>query len=107
MENIELLGLAVFLWVLGYVHTGRFVRPRWKIPGKFLFYTGVSALLTYWWDYYALFFIVGHPALGIFFHSLACRKHGINWLTCEPRAKYIALQEKWAKGDFMSENNKP
>lgn len=92
--------LATTVWILGYLHTGRFVRPRWKIPGKFVFYVGMSALLTYWIGHFSLLFIIGHPLTGLIFHIRVCKKHQINWKTCEPKEKYLALQEKWAKGDF-------
>ncbi|MEM9671492.1 MAG: hypothetical protein AAF992_02805 [Bacteroidota bacterium] len=92
--------LALVLWVAGYLHTGRFVRPRWKQAGKLLFYLGVSALLIYWIGPYSLIFIIGHPLIGLIFHIRVCNQHGINWRSCQPREKYIALQEKWARGDF-------
>jgi hypothetical protein len=38
--------------------------------------------------------------MGFIFHLKICKKHGINWISCEPREKYIALQEKWAKGEI-------
>lgn len=92
--------LAVMIWFIGFFHNGKFVRPKWKIPGKFIFYVGVSFLLTHWFNHYALFFIVGHPLIGFMFHLKICKKHDINWISCEPKEKYLALQEKWAKGDF-------
>lgn len=94
--------LAVVLWTAGYFHTGRFVRPKWKIPGKFLFYVGVSLGLTLWVGHYSLIFIIGHQLLGFIFHVRICKKHDINWLTCEPVEQYLALQEKWARGDFST-----
>ena len=93
--------LAAFLiWGLGYLHSGRFVHPRWKIPAKFFFYMGVSGILTYYVGAYSLLFIILHPLIGLVFHIRACKKHGINWVNCQPRENYLALQEKWGRGDF-------
>jgi hypothetical protein len=102
MNDIQIYYLisTVLIWLLGYFHNGKFVRPKWKIPGKFFFYVGVSFALVYWFKHWALLFIIGHPLIGFLFHLNICSKHSINWRTCEPRDKYLALQEKWAKGDF-------
>ena len=92
--------ISTLLWVLGFLHTGRFVRPKWKIPGKLLFYVGMSTLLAYWIGHFALAFIILHPLIGLVFHIRVCQKHQINWRTCQPRNQYLQLQEKWARGDF-------
>ncbi|MFY9243649.1 MAG: hypothetical protein WAO74_11540 [Polaribacter sp.] len=92
--------LSVIIWILGYFHTGKYVRPKWKIPGKFIFYLGISTLLVLWINHYSLIFIFGHQLLGLYFHTKVCKKHNINWFSCEPKEKYLKLQEKWAKGDF-------
>jgi len=94
------LAILIILWLLGYFHTGKFVRPKWKIPGKFVFYVGVSTVLAHFLGHFGLIFIVGHPAIGLIFHTKVCKENNINLLTCEPRQKYLELQEKWAKGDF-------
>lgn len=60
----------------------------------------VSGALLHFVGYYALLFIVGHPLIGLIFHIQACKKHNINWKNCQPVAKYMELQEKWAKGEF-------
>lgn len=106
MSNTVLIyiGLAIIIWFLGYFHTGKFVRPKWKIPGKFFFYVIVSGLLAYWLGHWALIFIIGHPLIGLIFHIKVCKEHNINWLNCEPKEQYLALQEKWAKGDFSKED---
>jgi len=96
--------LAVVIWLAGYLHNGKLVRPKWKIPGKFIFYVGVSVALAHWWQHYALLFVIGHPLIGLVFHTKICRAHGINWFSCEPREKYLEVQERWAKGNF-SENS--
>lgn len=93
-------GLASLLWIAGYFHTGRLVRPKWKIPGKYVFYVGVSVALAWWLGPWCLLFIVLHPLIGLLFHIRVCQKHGIDWRTVQPREKYMELQEKWARGDF-------
>ncbi|MEQ9299594.1 MAG: hypothetical protein RIF33_13560 [Cyclobacteriaceae bacterium] len=92
--------LALAIWMAGYFHTGKYVRPKWKIPGKLAFYLLVSASLIYFFNYYALIFILGHPLLGLVFHIKVCNKHDINWTNCAPKEKYLELQEKWARGEF-------
>lgn len=100
MNNIEIINLvvAIIIWFAGYFHSGRFVRPKWKISGKFVFYVLGSFALTYWIGHWALIFILGHPMIGLIFHMKVCKENNINWITCEPREKYLELQEKWAKG---------
>ena len=102
MINVEiiLLLVAALLWFLGYFHSGRFVRPKWKIRGKFIFYMGISFALVHWFGYWGLLFIIGHPLIGLWFHFKVCKENNIDWITCEPRHKYLELQEKWASGDF-------
>lgn len=92
--------IAILIWCLGYLHSGRFVRPKWKIPGKFIFYVGLSAALAHWFGHWGLIFIIGHPLIGLLFHIKVCKAHGINWRNCTPRDKYINLQEQWASGNF-------
>ncbi len=106
MNKTELIYLvvAVLVWLAGYFHNGRFVRPKWKIPGKFLFYVGLAFLMTHWYLHWALLFIIGHPLIGLLFHYKVCKKNQINWLTCQPRDKYLEIQEKWAKGKFNTGN---
>lgn len=106
MNRLEIIytALAIAIWVAGYFHNGRFVRPKWKIPGKLVFFVGVSYILAHWQEHWALVFIFGHPLLGLFFHIKICREHGINVFTCEPREKYLGLQEKWASGNFKKEH---
>lgn len=102
MNSIEVIYsvVAVIIWVAGYFHTARFVRPKWKIPGKFIFYVGISFALTHWVGHWSLIFILGQPLIGMIFHIKVCKENDIDWKTCEPRRKYLKLQEKWAKGDF-------
>lgn len=91
-------GLALVIWLAGYALFGRFITPRWKVGGKLIFYLAVSAALTAWVGGWALIWIVGHQGLGIGGHIWWCRKHGINWITCQPRDQYLALRP-WAAED--------
>lgn len=102
MNELEMsyMILALVIWLAGYFHSGRFVRPKWKIPGKLIFYMVVSFAMVHWFKHWALLFIIGHPLVGLIFHIMVCKKSQINWITCEPRDKYRQLQEKWAKGNL-------
>ncbi|MCI5056214.1 MAG: hypothetical protein MRY83_08900 [Flavobacteriales bacterium] len=96
--------LACIIWGFSYKYFGgRFVRPKWKIPGKLIGYLIISFILLILIDHYALLFIIGHQALGGIGHYVICKKHDINFWTCEPEAKYLELTEKWAKGNFKKE----
>lgn len=90
--------LAAALWTAGFLLFGRFIAPRWKVVGKLAFYLGVSTLLSDTVGAWALIWIVGHPLLGIAGHVWWCHRHGIDWLTCRPRDRYLALRP-WAAGD--------
>ena len=93
--------LAVIIWLLSYhFFGGRFIRPQWKKAGKFIAYMFISFVLLIFVGRYAIIFILGHQLLGGVGHFIICKKHGIDWRTCQPEEKYIALTEKWAKGDF-------
>lgn len=92
--------IALGIWGVGYAWMGRFVRPRWKIPGKLLFVMALTGLFSWLWGHWSVLIVLIHQGIGIFFHFQVCRKHSINPWTCQPRTEYLALQEKWAKGDF-------
>ena len=93
--------LAIAIWFLSYRYFGgRFIRPKWKKAGKLIAYLLISAVLLLSIGHYALIFIFGHQLLGGIGHIVICNKNGIDWRTCQPEEKYIALTEKWAKGDF-------
>lgn len=93
--------LACILWLLVYrFFGGRFIRPKWKIPGKFISYLIFSFVLLCLIDHYALIFMIGHLSIGVIWHYKACKKHDIDFWTCEPESKYLELAEKWGKGEF-------
>jgi len=95
------LSLALVIWLVGYhFFGGRFIRPKWKIPGKLIAYLLISTCLLIWIGHFALIFIIGHQLSGGIGHFIICKKHGIDWKTCQPEEKYLELTEKWAKGDF-------
>lgn len=97
------LGVALTLWLAGFAVFGRFIAPRWKVAGKFIFYLAAAAALSAWLGHWSLILIVGHQLLGVSGHVWWCRRHGINWLTCEPRAKYLELRP-WAAADGFGSN---
>lgn len=100
------LGLALVIWCVSYrLFGGRFVRPHWKKPGKLVAYLTISLGLLIWVKHYALIFIVGHQLLGGVGHFMICKKHDIDWWTCQPEEKYVALTEKWAKGEFSEDES--
>ena len=90
------LAIAFVLWLFGFTLFGRFVVPRWKIGGKFAFYLGVAAMLSYLIGHWSLVWIVGHPLVGIGGHVWWCSKHGIHPVTCTPRDRYLELRP-WAR----------
>jgi hypothetical protein len=92
------LALAAGIWGVSYLLFGRFIVPRWKVAGKLGFYLAGVALLQLLTGKWALIWVIGHPALGIAGHIWWCRRHGINWMTCQPRERYLALRP-WAAGD--------
>ena len=95
-----LAGIAV-LWLVGYRwFGGRFVRPRWKIVGKAAAALTLAYFAMVWLGPWGLALPVAHQAIGMAGHVVICQRHGIDWRTCEPQERYIALQEKWARGDF-------
>lgn len=92
------MAVAVVLQVGLCLLFGRFVAPRWKILGKLVFFFAIAITLSLWVGHWSLLWIIGHPALGVGGHVYWCRKHGIDWLTCEPRDRYLELRP-WAAAD--------
>lgn len=70
------------------------------MPGKFIGYLVMSFIALVLFDHYALIFIIGHQAIGGISHYFICKRHGIDFWTCEPESKYLEVTEKWAKGNF-------
>ncbi len=101
-EHIEIfhfyyLILAVIIWVVSYrLFGGRFIRPQWKKAGKFIAYLIASFILLVLFGHYALIFIIGHQALGGLGHYMICKKHDINFWTCQPEERYLEVTKKWA-----------
>ncbi len=96
------LSVGLVLQVFLFAVFGRFIAPRWKVAGKAIFFFGIAAALSWWVGHWSLLFIIGHPLLGVWGHIWWCRKHGINWLTCQPRDRYLELRP-WAAGDGFAE----
>lgn len=106
-EHLYYLLLALVVWLLGFRYFGgRFIRPKWKIPGKFIGYMTISFILLIYLGHYALFFILGHQGLGGVGHYFICKHHNIDFWTCEPEAKYLEVTERWARGEFGSSESK-
>lgn len=94
------LALAAALSVFGYFHTGRVVRPKWKLWGKLARYLLLTGALAHFFGAWSLVYIFGDFGLGLAFHTWVCRKHDIDWWTLAPEERYVALTEKWARGEF-------
>lgn len=92
------LAVAVVLQTALFLIFGRFIAPRWKVGGKLVFHFVIAIALSAWVGHWSLIWIMGHPFLGVVGHIAWCRAHGINWLTCQPREKYLSLRP-WAVAD--------
>lgn len=92
--------LTLIIWSISYLHTGKYVKPKWKQFGKFIFYITVSIILIFWVKHYSLIFIIGHQLLGLLFHIKVCKQNGINWINCKPTEEYLKLHKLWAQGKF-------
>lgn len=90
--------LATILWATSFLLFGRFIAPRWKAGGKLAFYLAVTALLSYLVGHWSLIWVIAHPLVGVGGHIWWCGRHEINWLTCQPRDKDLALRP-WANED--------
>jgi len=101
----KLAGLALIsaVLVIGYRYFGgRYVQPRWKLWGKAFAALVITYFAMVWLGPWGVLLPLAHQAAGFAGHVVICRRHGINWRTCEPRADYIALQERYARGDFLT-----
>jgi hypothetical protein len=99
--HIYYLMAAVFIWLFSYhFFDGRFVRPKSKQIGKLVAYLVITFVLSQLVGHFAIIFIVGHQALGGIGHYYICKKHNIDFWTCQPEEKYIEVTERWAKGNL-------
>lgn len=96
-----LMLLAVALQTVLFLLFERFMEPRWKIILKVGFYLMISWIIASAVAWWSLIWIVGHPALGTIAHAVWCRRHGIDWLRCEPRDKYLRLRP-WLQEDRLA-----
>lgn len=107
-ENLKLYHLfyliaAVIIWLFSYhFFGGRFVRPKWKQPGKLIAYLIISFVLLLLIGHFALIFIVGHQLLGGIGHYYICKNHDIDFWTCKPEEKYLEVTERWSTGNFRN-----
>ena len=97
---IGLIVMGIVLAIMHWRFGGRFVRPRWKQIGKVLASLVLTYLTMVWLGPLGLMIPLAHQAIGVIGHIVICRRHDINWWTIQPRNRYVALQEKWARGDF-------
>jgi hypothetical protein len=89
------LFVAATLMAIGYMAFVRFAidTPFSRRFMKLALYLGVTALLSaYAGAFSAWLWIFGAPGVGLGFHTWWTRKHGIGWLSAEPREKYYALR---------------
>lgn len=90
------MAIAAAIFVIGFLFFGgRFVKPRWKAYGKGVGYLALSYFLLLWLGNWAWPWLIVHQGIGWVLHLVICRRHGIKWLSVEPRDKYVALMEKW------------
>ncbi len=99
--HIYYLIAAVLIWLFSYrFFGGRFVRPKWKQPGKLIAYLLITFVLLLTIGHFASIFIIGHQALGGIGHYYICKQHDIDFWTCQPEEKYLEVTERWAAGNF-------
>lgn len=95
------LALAAALWLFGFFFVGgRFVKPVWKAYGKGVAFMAFCYFLLIAIGLWAWPLIIVHLGIGFVFHLVICRREGIDWRTIQPREKYVALMEKYGRGDF-------
>jgi hypothetical protein len=88
------LYVAALAHLLGHIVFGHF-EAQTAIARKLTkvaFLQGITALLSYYFGHWSLLWVVGMYVLGLTFHFWWTRKHGINPLSAEPKAKYYALR---------------
>lgn len=86
--------LALPPLLFGLALTWRVIWPRWKIPGKILFYVGAVALLSLWIGSWSVLLGWLHQAMGFAFHIRFCRRHGFTWWAVEDPERYVTLSKR-------------
>jgi len=86
-----LFALAAALQAFLYLLFGKYVEPRWKVLPLIACYFLITWILAARFEWWSLVWIIGHPALGLFAHASWCANHEIDWRTCEPLDRYLAL----------------
>lgn len=82
---IQTLGTSVF--AVFEVET-----PAWRKALKWLIVIGGTMGLYHVVGHWALAFPIGSAILGLFAHTLFCRRHGIHIVRATPRRRYYALR---------------
>ncbi len=91
------LFVAATLMAAGLILFGHFERPSfslvWRRLSKLVLVLGITALVYHFagplWSW---LWVVGSVATGVGVHIWLMHRHGINFLTAEPRDKYFALR---------------
>jgi hypothetical protein len=83
--------LALPPLLFGLTVTYRLIWPRWKLPGKIVFYVAVVALLSVWIGSWSVVLGWVHQMAGILFHIRFSRLHGFTWYAVEDPDRYVAL----------------
>ncbi len=87
------LAVAAVPFAVMMAITWRLVWPRWKLPGKFVFYFAAVAGLSWALGHWSLAFAFAHQTVGLTFHIWFCRKHGFTWYAVEDPARYRRLSK--------------
>ncbi len=86
--------LALPPLLLGLALTHRLVWPRWKLPGKVVFYVAAVALLSLWLGSWSVVIGWAHQLTGLLFHVRFCRQHGFTWYAVEDPVRYVQLSRE-------------
>ncbi len=76
--------------------TLRLVFPPWKRFGKVVVYLSLATVLAFFFGWWSLLFILGHPALGLALHIAWCRRDGLDWQRLDAE-EYRKSQEDWVR----------
>jgi hypothetical protein len=86
--------LALPPLLVGLALSHRLIWPRWKLPGKVVFYVLGIALLSLWIGPWSVAIGWLHQLTGIFFHIRFSRRHGFTWYAVEDPERYVALSRE-------------